>query len=869
MFLLADGDLVVSASDLRLAATCEFATVTALDVTLGRTPRTEDVRDAMTQRISELGDQHEQRELLRLAREHPGRVVQFARPRYTRDGLVAANDETFAALRSEAEVVVQATFFDGTFVGHADFLELTDEGWLVCDTKLARTESVPALLQIAAYAAQLAGAGVPTAPVARLLLGSGLSTDHALADLLPVYRARRARLDQALAEHRADPGVARWRDPRWLACGRCEVCVAAAETARDVLLVAGVRMPTRHKLFDAGVTTIEELAARTAPVSGVRHAALDRIRHQAALQLRQDYDPDGTVYAEVVAADALAKLPVPSPGDLFFDFEGDPLWAERGSRDWGLEYLFGVVEVDTGTPMYRAFWATDREEEKQALVDFLRYLAQRRRQWPDLHVYHYADYEKAALLRLAVRHAVGEEDVDQLLREGVLVDLFTVVRAGIRISQRSYSIKKLEPLYMPSRQIDLQSGGDSIVVHHELVAARELGQDARAHQLQQEISDYNRDDCVSTWLLRDWLLAQLASAQDGAPLESGLLSTDPTRAPVDPGDATPPTLSPDRQARVDLEDALRTLIEDVKPHERTAEQQAVALAAAAVQFHTREDKPFWWRHFDRLRSPVDDWLRDQGVFVVHGALEDAPWQAATPRQRPRRRLRLIVEPLGGIAASPGAEVSAAYAAPPPAGMEVEPAFHHAKSPATVRIVEAGGTSEVDGQLRQEIVIEELMPKDGERHEAVPVALVPGGVIPAASIDVALSDLGREVRASWPDLPRRPAIELLLRRPPRGTFGDAETTGASSVEPGARACRQSRARTTSARSRAQCGGWTAPSWPSRVPRARARPTWAPASLRRSCASTGGGSVSAPNLTQRSRTSSRPSSRRACRVRRSPR
>ena len=46
------------------------------------------------------------------------------------------------------------------------------------------------------------------------------------------------------------------------------------------------------------------------------------------------------------------------------------------------------------------------------------------------------------------RHGVYEDEVDQLLRDGVFVDLYATVRAGIRVSQRSYSIKKLEPLYM-------------------------------------------------------------------------------------------------------------------------------------------------------------------------------------------------------------------------------------------------------------------------------------------------------------------------------------------------------------------------------------------------------------------------------------
>ncbi len=91
--------------------------------------------------------------------------MQFERPGYTRDELERAHTQTVAALSSpDTEVVYQATFFDGGLVGHADFLERTPAGWLVSDTKLARTESVPALLQIAAYAAMLGSAGVAHRP---------------------------------------------------------------------------------------------------------------------------------------------------------------------------------------------------------------------------------------------------------------------------------------------------------------------------------------------------------------------------------------------------------------------------------------------------------------------------------------------------------------------------------------------------------------------------------------------------------------------------------------------------------------------------------------------------------------------------------
>src|SRR4029078_3009367 len=132
---------------------------------------------------------------------------------------------------------------------------------------------------------------------------------------------------------------------------------------------------------------------------------------------------------EVTDSQPLNLLPDPDKGDLFFDFEGDPLWTADG-RDWGLEYLWGVLGVGGA---FRPLWAHDRASERRALVDFLAMVRKRRKRYPKMPTYLYATYQKPALLRLAGRYGVGEDEVDDLPRSGVLVDLFPLVRKSIRV----------------------------------------------------------------------------------------------------------------------------------------------------------------------------------------------------------------------------------------------------------------------------------------------------------------------------------------------------------------------------------------------------------------------------------------------------
>ena len=106
-----------------------------LDGKLGRIPQFVEEPDAMLSRAGRLGDLHELRVLEQLRETRD--VVEFERPGL--DAIAATAAATLAALRDRRDVLFQATFFDGRFLGFADFIMLTAEGaYEVYDTKLAR-----------------------------------------------------------------------------------------------------------------------------------------------------------------------------------------------------------------------------------------------------------------------------------------------------------------------------------------------------------------------------------------------------------------------------------------------------------------------------------------------------------------------------------------------------------------------------------------------------------------------------------------------------------------------------------------------------------------------------------------------------------
>ena len=96
-------------------------------------------------------------------------------------------------------------------------------------------------------------------------------------------------------------------------------------------------------------------------------------------------------------------------------------------------------------------------------------------------------------------HATAEIAVYEILRTNRMVDLYRVVLEGVRVGEPGYSIKNLECFYMPARTTAVVSGGDSLVIYDRF---RETGESS----LLNDLHDYNRDDCLSTLLLRDWLI---------------------------------------------------------------------------------------------------------------------------------------------------------------------------------------------------------------------------------------------------------------------------------------------------------------------------------------------------------------------------
>ncbi len=578
-------------------------------------------RDRFRERIIKRGFQHEERFLDELAAE--GREVEEiaidrALPRL--EGYAAGREATLAAMRAGRDAIFQATLFDGERLGFADFLLRVDMpsdlgawSYEVWDTKLARSVKASAVLQLCRYSDMVADLQGVAPAWMHLALGGAKAEKVPLrvADYAAHYRAVARRFEAFLRDDapawplptQPEPvshcGVCRWRME----------CKAAWRRDDHLSLVADISTRQRDGLRAHGVPTRTALGERhPGKVGGLSAEAVERVHLQAAIQLRGEREgalrseriaPARDADGALVPNQGLLLLPEPSRGDLFFDIEGDPFYMGGGFD--GIEYLFGVIEparADAdGEPRFHALWSVEGEAvtpdaERRAFEELIDLIMDRWAADPALHVYHYAPYEPGAMKRLAGRHGTREEEVDQLLRGEVFVDLHRVVRGGVRASLESYSLKAIEPLFQFNREIDLRDANASIVAFEEWL---ELGEGERKDGALADIERYNRDDCVSTWRLRDWLEEQRAALADdlGEPLPR------------------PRIVEPDERGDSEAQKAVRALADALVENlpaeaaDRSDADHARQLLAHLLQWHRREDKASWWRYFE-LKGLTDE-----------------------------------------------------------------------------------------------------------------------------------------------------------------------------------------------------------------------------------------------------------------------
>ena len=610
------GDIELSASDLVGHLNCRYLTDLDLAVANGQREKPKHW-DPFLKLLQERGAIHEKAFLDHLRSE--GYQVFEVEGIGTDQALV---DQTTTAMRAGAEIIVQGAFRSDGWVGRTDILkraetrsDLGDWSYEVIDTKLSRETKGGTLLQLSLYSDLVAAVQgrMPDQMHVVAPWSEYKPQSFRTADYAAFYRKVADGLKQSVGRSREDVNypdpkehcdVCRWRVP----------CYLRRRTDDHLCLVAGISKVQINELHRQGINTVSNLAQMAVPLSWKPERgavySYERLREQARIQI-EGREAKTILYEALPRKPGFARprepgfarprepgfarprkpgfglscLPTPSAGDVFFDIEGDPFVGEHG-----LEYLFGYCfSDDSGEMRYVGEWALSREEEKSVCEHFIDFVIERLAAFPDLHVYHYAPYEPAALKRLTLRYGTRGDELDQMLRTDLFVDLYSVVKNGILASVESYSIKRLEPLYDYIRSMELSNANSALA---NLQAALELNDfDRITKENRDVVKEYNRDDCLSTHGLRNWLERVRTKLIEGG---------ETIDRPV-PDSGAPSERVTEWTIRIN--DVIRRIRADIPVDQelRSEEQQSRWTLANVLDWHRREEKAAWWEYF-RLRD---------------------------------------------------------------------------------------------------------------------------------------------------------------------------------------------------------------------------------------------------------------------------
>jgi len=776
-----EGKVVLSPRDLISELECSHRLTLDLAVKKFDLPAPKKETSAELELLEELGKKHEAKIVERLRAE--GNTTIIGMPAASLAAIEEATRRTRDAIESGVDTIIQASLFTGDFVGYADFLVLAkDESgnpikdsqgrnvYNPVDAKSARSEKRGAILQVAAYAYAMREMGLATPTKVHLWLGGDKEWSWPADDLMDLAEEFTRRVRERVEATQGEPEPL-WEAPRE-SCVRCrwiKQCESGRIAADDISLTQGIRSTTRLALIESGIKTMGDLASATKeqrPRSPkeVSEETFNTLVAQADIQVRGRTNKT-VILSEPKELLALGLLPEPSPGDIWFDMEGDPF----GEEGEGLEYMFGYTFLrEDGNPDFATFDALDREGEKEAFEDFIAMVLDRQSKYPDMHIYHYAAYEPSRMGMLSQRHGTYEREVDQLLRSGIFIDLYSIVRKAFRFSSDSISIKDVEQIYQGKRVKDegVTTAVDSVIQFEAAVTARSLGDQAKFEGIYAKIREYNKVDCDSTRSLDHWLRGQAEEFD------------------IDIAAIRPMAIQ-EYSEKEEAEDPIAIqLMEGIPANAdaRTPDEQGLALLASAVSFHWREQKPVWWNIFDRAKAEIDQFDGFNDV-VLATTVKATPWSIPQGKRNFFREVTIQADEV-----------------------EIDHIIEEKDSPHVLYETAPSGFKEIFGTTRGFKQVNKIIKVEGDTitfQESIkdgtwadlPMALIPPAPINTRSITEVLRDhLGTRILLRKlepvPLFPNEAWADLLLKRYPRQLNGAALPHDATKIEDVTRALRES-------------------------------------------------------------------------------
>ena len=598
-----DNNIIYSASDITSFVNCEHLVNNSIKKMNGDLKQP--IFNNPTVKLLQERGQHFEKAILDTYKNQGLNVVEI-NPHATN-----AVQDTLDAMNNAADIIYQAKFEQGNWMGIADFLiktkqhsHLGDWSYEVLDTKLTNDTKAATIIQIALYSfflEQLQG----VLPEKMYVKTPQLNETYRVLDYTAYVRYIKKQVEVKT------PQV---KDTYPQPVNHCDICkwwtlCNDKRRADDhMCFVAGMGSVQMKEFESQGINSLNAIASipdglpyvLPNPIAKGSEATYQKLIHQARLQKRSK--EEGVIKYDILPLHpsenlGFKRLPLPSKGDIYFDFEGDPLIEPSG-----LEYLFGWVHNQE----YHKIWVRNEADERAALILFIDTVTELLKINSDLHIYHFSPYETVALKRLVSKYGVKENELDNFLRSELFIDLHAVFKQAVRAGVEKYSLKDLEPLHGFERVINLQDLSKQKSMLEFLLESGQLVD--IPEELINTVERYNEEDCRSTASIHTWLeRARNLNFPDLERPESKFIE------PQQLTDFQTKILPIKNKLLEGLFDDRGILIQEFNDLDK--EQQARLMLAHMLEWYRREEKTYWWEFF-RIRDLEDDDLFDEKVAIT-------------------------------------------------------------------------------------------------------------------------------------------------------------------------------------------------------------------------------------------------------------
>ena len=533
--------------------------------------------------------------------EHEKRHYKILKEKYKKSITIKSDlnekdrfDETVRAIQKGYDLIYHAYLIDDNLRGEADFLikcdtksDLGDYSYEVYDTKITRNLKPRHITQITAYSDVLGKIQKVLPEKMYLIDGSDEYHSFKTIEYIDLFNHSKKEFIKFLSNTSKE----KIYPEKCSYCNLCDwkdECDKTWENDNYINLVAGSNKSQIEKLKKNKIRTVEQLSKTklTAIDLKINAESFKKIQLQAQLQEeKRNTGEDKIVILDSDFGKGFYKLPKPDEGDVFFDIEGYP------RMDRPFEYLHGLYYKDKGKLKFKDLWAKNynKESEKNIFIELINFLEKRFVEYPNAHIYHYASYEKRAIRELATSYSSefpkGDIVNDDLLRKEKYVDLFSIVSQSIRTSERDLSLKSIEKFYNFKRKADIVKADDSVIKYDNWIATKN-------EKYKQDIIKYNEEDCISTYLLREFLVKNKPENIDWFVKQEEV-----TKEGEEPNKYR--RKASNKLSREEVEVDLNNRLEKKK---NKTNKKFVENLKNFIGFHWKSNKPEFWEVFDRAEK---------------------------------------------------------------------------------------------------------------------------------------------------------------------------------------------------------------------------------------------------------------------------